>query len=112
AAGGDEEAHEAEERERAQVGRAQLAELLPPATEEQHGEERGGERAAERDQHVGREVGEGQLGEGGVGAPERRDQRECEVGWRLPGVGPPPMIARPSWRTISWSVAGGWRGPA
>ena len=109
AAGGDEEPGEAQEREGAQVGRAQLAELLPAAAEEQHGEERGGERAAQRDQHIGREVGEGELGERGIGAPERGDEGEGEVRPRLTGVGHPPMIARPPWRTTSSSAACGFR---
>ena len=71
----------------------------------------GGQRAAQRDQHEGREVGEGELGERGIGAPERGDQGEGDVGPRLTRVGHPPMIARPPWRTTSSSAACGCRVP-
>ena len=81
AAGGDEDAGEAEDGEAAHVAPRERAELVEArARRSSTDEEARGQDRAQGDEDIRREMGQGDLGEDRIGAPERGDEREDQVG--------------------------------
>src|SRR3989454_6069877 len=105
----DEDARESQEGQGAEVTEAEGVELAPSAPGEQGAEKYRRDATAKRHEDERGKGDQRELGEGGIGAPEGGDQREGGVGAGLTRTGHPPIIARPSWPTMSSSGVCGCR---